>query len=141
MFTARKKAHLGQNLTIWFICICINITNRLSSFLSVFFLLEGKNITPIFFIKSEIKWLGTFYSCLLQQRNYSKRHWKFYVLEILKDLTFLWRKNYIDCAILVKVFFFLSQYFRGINESNGLKLQLVYKQLAIFNILRTYRKG
>ena len=80
MFSERKKKlHLHQNPAIWFIWICINITNGLDYFLSgIFVKKKKKNVAPIYFIKSEMKWLDTFYTIFVfsNTKSYSKRHWK-----------------------------------------------------------------
>ena len=55
---------------------------------------------------------------------------KILVVEISKDWAFLSCKNYIGYVILVKLRFCFT-IFRDINESNGLKLQLFFKQLAL----------
>ena len=53
-------------------------------------------------------------------------------LKIL-DACLIGLSNSIDCIILLKVCSFLSNFFRSINESKELKLQLDYKQLALGN--------
>ena len=69
---------------------------------------------------------------ILQHNNILQKTLKIFVVEILKDWAYLWCKHYIDCVILVKVCF-LCDIFRDINESNGLKLQLFYKQFSRLN--------
>ena len=110
VFKKKKTLHLDQNLAIWFIWICINITNGLDYFLSAFFLWEKKNIAPIFFIKSKIKWLDTFFTifAFCNTKNYSKRHWNFSSLKSWSIVLSCDVK--IILIILVKVRFFLSHF-------------------------------
>ena len=113
VFTERKKnLHLDQNLAIWLIWICINITNGLNSFLSAFFLYERKNLALIFLIKSEIKWLYTFYTIFVfcNTNNYSKRHWKFSSLKSW-SIGLSWDVK-IMLIILVKFCFFFHAFLR-----------------------------
>ena len=71
-----------------------------------------KNISPVFFMKSEIKWLDTSYTIFVfcNIKKLLQNTLEIFVIEILKEWAFLLCKNYVGYVILVKLRFFFHTF-------------------------------
>ena len=96
-----------------------------------FFSKKEKVLHPSFYkIQNKITGHFLYHICILQN---AKRHWKSWSIGFSCDVK-------IILIVLIKKLVFFTL-FRDINESNELKLQLYYKQLALeFQIIKQLSK-